>query len=67
MRVCKCGGTIRQHGLTNNREAWTCNACGRYEVLELYGQGQSTRNLESSEIGHVLFSGENKRSPLHNR
>jgi hypothetical protein len=67
MRVCKCGGTIRQHGLTNNREAWTCNACGRYEVLELYGQRQSTRNLEPSEDGVLLLSGENKRSSLHDR
>ena len=35
MRQCKCGGVIRQHQLVNNREAWTCNACGRYEVVEL--------------------------------
>jgi len=34
MRACKCGGTIRQHPLTRNREAWTCNACGRYEVIQ---------------------------------
>ena len=33
MRQCKCGGQIRQHQLTNNREAWTCNDCGRYEVV----------------------------------
>jgi hypothetical protein len=30
---CQCGGKIRQHQLTNNREAWTCNECGRYEVF----------------------------------
>lgn len=35
MRQCKCGGQIRQHQLTNNREAWTCNTCGRYEVIDL--------------------------------
>jgi hypothetical protein len=35
MRICKCGGIVRQHNLTNNREAWTCNACKRYEVVEL--------------------------------
>ena len=35
MRQCKCGGVIRQHQLVNNREAWTCNACGRYEIVEL--------------------------------
>lgn len=34
MRICKCGGVVRQHGLTNNREAWTCNACNRYEIIE---------------------------------
>ena len=35
MRICKCGGIVRQHNLTNNREAWTCNACKRYEIVEL--------------------------------
>ena len=34
MRQCSCGGVIRQHQLTGNREAWTCNACGRYEAIE---------------------------------
>lgn len=34
MRICECGGIVRQHGLTNNREAWTCNACKRYEIVE---------------------------------
>ena len=34
MRQCKCGGQIRQHQLTGNREAWTCNACGRYEAMQ---------------------------------
>ena len=34
MRVCKCGGSIRQHPLTRSREAWTCNSCGRYEVID---------------------------------
>ena len=33
MRVCQCGGTIRQHELTRNREAWTCGACGRYQAI----------------------------------
>lgn len=33
MRTCKCGGHIRQHPLTQAREAWTCGACGRYEVV----------------------------------
>jgi ribosomal protein L32 len=33
MRACKCGGLIRQHHLTMNRDAWTCNSCGRYEVV----------------------------------
>ena len=34
MRQCKCGGVIRQHELTGNREAWTCNECGRYEIIK---------------------------------
>ena len=35
MRICKCGGVVRQHQLVNNREAWTCSSCGRYEVVEV--------------------------------
>lgn len=35
MRICKCGGIVGQHQLTNNREAWTCRSCGRYENVEL--------------------------------
>jgi hypothetical protein len=35
MRICKCGGVVRQHQLINNREAWTCSGCGRYEVVEV--------------------------------
>jgi butyrate kinase len=35
MRICKCGGVVGQHQLTNNREAWTCRSCGRYEIVEV--------------------------------
>jgi len=35
MRICKCGGIVGQHQLTNNREAWTCRSCGRYEIVEV--------------------------------
>ena len=34
MRLCKCGGMITQHQLSNDREAWTCRSCGRYEIIE---------------------------------
>jgi len=34
MHICKCGGVVRQHPLVGNREAWTCNECGRYAVIE---------------------------------
>jgi hypothetical protein len=33
-RQCTCGGIIRQHELVGDREAWTCNACGRYGAIE---------------------------------
>lgn len=33
-RQCACGGVIRKHSLAESREAWTCHACGRYEVVE---------------------------------
>jgi hypothetical protein len=32
-RQCTCGGIIRQHELTGEREAWTCNACGKYSAI----------------------------------
>ena len=34
MIQCRCGGIVRQHELTNSREAWSCKQCGRYEVVE---------------------------------
>jgi hypothetical protein len=33
MRQCKCGGLVREHQLTQGRQAWTCGACGRYEIV----------------------------------
>jgi hypothetical protein len=33
-RQCHCGGLIRQHELTGSREAWTCGACKRYEIID---------------------------------
>lgn len=33
-RQCTCGGIIRQHQLTGEREAWTCGACGRYGAIQ---------------------------------
>jgi hypothetical protein len=29
MRQCNCGGIVRQWDLTDGRERWECNACGR--------------------------------------
>ena len=34
MRICKCGGIVAQSELTRERERWSCNSCGRYEILE---------------------------------
>lgn len=34
MRLCQCGGQVSAQDLTNNRERWTCKACGRCETLE---------------------------------
>jgi hypothetical protein len=48
MRVCQCGGHIRQHELTGNREAWTCGACGRYGVI-VRGKAES-ESLDLLEI-----------------
>jgi hypothetical protein len=33
----QCGGRVREHVLTENRVAWTCGDCGRYEVISLKG------------------------------
>lgn len=32
-RNCQCGGVLRQHELTDNREAWSCPSCGRYQPM----------------------------------
>ena len=31
MRQCPCGGLVRQHDLSGNRQVWTCGSCGRRE------------------------------------
>lgn len=46
MRVCECGGIVGQHELTKGREAWSCRACGRYEIF--------TKPLTDLEIVAVL-------------
>lgn len=33
MRSCKCGGIVSVHSLVDNRSAWTCKECGRYEIF----------------------------------
>jgi len=32
-RQCKCGGQVVQHQMTNQREAWRCTSCGRYQLV----------------------------------
>jgi hypothetical protein len=34
MRLCKCGGEVREHELKGDRVAWTCNSCKRYEIIQ---------------------------------
>lgn len=46
MRQCQCGGLFRSHELTGYREAWLCNQCGRYGII----QRQSNNPYEQSEI-----------------
>jgi hypothetical protein len=53
-RQCPCGGTIRQHQLTNNREAWTCNDCKRYEIIN-YGTKGNEMTAHDTETGSLLF------------
>lgn len=62
MHICKCGGTIRQHPLTeteaNTREAWTCNECARYEII--------TRTKEILQESQIAIDGmriKRKNSP----
>jgi hypothetical protein len=53
MRQCKCGGIIRTHELRGWREAWTCGACGRYEVIGRDPNRQA--NNESIDLTEVLL------------
>lgn len=48
-RQCQCGGTIRTHRLTNDREAWTCNACGRYEAMAVDVERRHTRGEDGEQ------------------
>jgi hypothetical protein len=50
-RQCTCGGIIRQHQLTGEREAWTCNACGKYSAIRRGPVLRYTRPTESSFVG----------------
>ena len=65
MRVCKCGGIVRQHELTGNREAWTCGSCGRYQIIKrseecLNNSGQhGLKALEKVVKPNVKRSGTN--------
>ena len=33
VRICTCGARIKEHELTDNRVAWSCQGCKRYEVI----------------------------------
>jgi hypothetical protein len=48
-RQCTCGGIIRQHELTGEREAWTCNACGKYSAIQRKGETMTEKQTENSE------------------
>jgi len=52
MRQCKCGGKVREHVLKENRVAWTCGDCGRYEVISLK-QGALTKERDDSKYDPV--------------
>lgn len=49
MRQCKCGGIIRVHELVRIREAWTCGACGRYEIIHLQSPEASCQEQEPAQ------------------
>jgi len=34
MKLCKCGGEVREHELKGDKVAWTCNSCKRYEIIQ---------------------------------
>lgn len=61
MRQCQCGGIVRQHQLTGEREAWTCNSCGRYEAVSPRGQGMTA--FERWYAGAIAVAIEDSRCP----
>jgi hypothetical protein len=57
MRQCKCGGLVREHQLTQGRQAWTCGACGRYEVVgEKNDPRDGDEDFGQTEGGNALPS-----------
>jgi hypothetical protein len=53
-RQCTCGGIIRQHELTGDREAWTCNACGKYSAISRRAPFKSIFTPEQREAARKL-------------
>ena len=49
MRQCQCGGLIRVHDLTGNRQVWTCNSCGRREMFGSLVEAPKLERLTEKE------------------
>ena len=58
MRQCKCGGLVKEHVLTGNRVAWTCQGCARYEVQDT-GKVQTKDGAQSAPQQQRSDSGTN--------
>ena len=44
MRLCQCGGQVKQGQLTEGRESWSCKVCGRYEIFQ-HGENMNRKDI----------------------
>lgn len=55
MRICSCGGIVKEHSLIEKRLALTCLACGRYEVIDDIGLDLSATKEEITDAGFTFI------------
>jgi hypothetical protein len=64
MKHCKCGGKLQTVKLTNLREKWHCNLCGRYEFEQLIKRDCDSNSVLDSPNHQRREHGHTQRNAL---
>jgi hypothetical protein len=59
MKDCKCGGKLEVTELTDLRQKWSCNLCGRYEFTQ-----RDSNSVLDSPYHHRREHGHTQRDSL---